>query len=56
MPVSVPAYGEKSFSISEKVINPRKWSAELSNLYHLVLTLKDPAGNIAMSTGCRIYV
>ncbi|MFC2102645.1 glycoside hydrolase family 2 TIM barrel-domain containing protein, partial [Bacteroidota bacterium] len=51
---NVPANGEKSFTISEKVINPRKWSAELPNLYHVVLTLKDHEGNVVMSTGCRM--
>jgi beta-galactosidase len=34
--------------------NPRKWSAEIPNLYHLVLTLKDQDGNILESTGCRM--
>ena len=33
---------------------PKKWSAELPNLYHLVLTLKDGQGRIIESTGCRI--
>ena len=34
--------------------NPLKWSAELPNLYHLVLTLKDQDGHILESTGCRV--
>ena len=54
VPVEVPANGEKRFTISEKIANPRKWSAELPNLYHVVLTLKDPAGKTVMSTGCRM--
>jgi len=52
--VEVPANGETSYVISEKVVDPRKWSAELPNLYHVVLTLKDPSGKTVMSTGCRM--
>ncbi len=52
--VEVPANGEKSYTITEKVFNPRKWSAELPNLYHVVLTLTDEQGNIIMSTGSRM--
>ena len=33
---------------------PEKWSAELPNLYHLVLTLRDEKGNILESTSCRV--
>ena len=34
--------------------NPAKWSAELPNLYTLVLTLKDSKGEIAESRSCQI--
>ena len=54
IPVEIPANSEKSFTITEKVTNPRKWSAELPNLYHVVVTLKDDMGNVVMSTGCRM--
>ncbi|MBE0647596.1 MAG: DUF4981 domain-containing protein [Bacteroidales bacterium] len=52
--VEIPANGEKSFTISEKMLNPRKWSAELPNLYHVVLTLRDHTGKVVMSAGCRM--
>ena len=52
--VNIPANSEKSFVISGKVLNPRKWSAELPNLYHVVLTLRDEQGKVVMSTGCRM--
>ncbi|HPS63831.1 MAG TPA: glycoside hydrolase family 2 TIM barrel-domain containing protein, partial [Bacteroidales bacterium] len=32
--------------------DPIKWSAEIPNLYHVVLSLKDAEGNILESTGC----
>jgi len=54
VPVKAPAHSDKQIAISEKVINPRKWSAELPNLYHVVLSLKDEYGNIVMSTSCRM--
>ena len=39
----------------EKFIpDPLPWSAEVPNLYHLVLTLKDSEGNIIEATGCRM--
>jgi beta-galactosidase len=45
---------EDTINFSRKILTPRKWSAELPNLYHLVITLKDPKGNILESTGCRV--
>jgi beta-galactosidase len=54
IPVEVPANGGKRYAIVETAINPRKWSAELPNLYHVVLTLKDPEGKPVMSAGCRM--
>ena len=54
VPVCIPANSETMVTITETVTDPRKWSAELPNLYHLVLTLKEPDGRIIMSTGCRM--
>jgi len=54
VPVEVAANGESEYTVSEKVVNPRKWSAELPNLYHVVLTLKNEAGQPVMSTGCQM--
>ncbi|MCK9218458.1 MAG: DUF4981 domain-containing protein [Bacteroidales bacterium] len=33
---------------------PQKWSAEIPNLYYLVLSLKDPSGKIIETTGCQV--
>ena len=54
VPIRVPSNGDTSVTIIEKIINPRKWNAELPNLYHLVLTLKNDQGEIVESTGCRM--
>ena len=42
------------FSGSANVKNPLKWSAEHPNLYTLLLVLKDEAGSILETTGCRV--
>jgi beta-galactosidase len=39
---------------TKHIPNPLKWSAEIPNLYYLVLTLKDQEGRIIESTGCRV--
>jgi beta-galactosidase len=45
-PVEVPGQGEVSLDLEQAVRNPKKWSAELPNLYPLVLTLKDGDGKV----------
>ncbi len=40
--------------LEQKVMNPKKWSGEYPNLYNLILTLKDPKGQIIESEGCKI--
>ncbi|MEI7662617.1 MAG: glycoside hydrolase family 2 TIM barrel-domain containing protein [Bacteroidota bacterium] len=45
---------EDTVLFAKYIPNPLKWSAEIPNLYHLVLTLKDKDGNILESTGCRV--
>ncbi|HZL80081.1 MAG TPA: glycoside hydrolase family 2 TIM barrel-domain containing protein [Candidatus Limnocylindrales bacterium] len=42
--VDVGAGQEGAVSLSAKISNPRKWSAEYPNLYQLLLTLKNDAG------------
>jgi beta-galactosidase len=42
--VEVNAGQEGAISLSAKISNPLKWSAEYPNLYRLLLTLKDGAG------------
>ncbi len=53
-PVSLNSGVEDTVYFERKINAPRKWSAELPNLYHLVLILKDSKGKILESTGCRI--
>ncbi|MEM3860094.1 MAG: glycoside hydrolase family 2 TIM barrel-domain containing protein [Candidatus Micrarchaeaceae archaeon] len=38
----------------QKVMNPKKWSAEYPNLYTLVLNLKDSEGKVIESEGCKV--
>ncbi|MFZ4522137.1 MAG: glycoside hydrolase family 2 TIM barrel-domain containing protein [Bacteroidales bacterium] len=46
--------GEDTLYVEKMIPNPRKWSAETPNLYHVVLTLKDESGNVIESMGCRM--
>jgi beta-galactosidase/beta-glucuronidase len=41
-------------ALRAKVENPRKWSAETPYLYTLVLSLKDPQGNVIETESCKI--
>ncbi len=54
IPITVGIATEDTFTYARKIQDPRKWSAELPNLYHLVIALKDKKGNLIESTGCRI--
>jgi len=54
IPVNVGINTEDTFTYTKKIPDPRKWSAELPNLYHLVIVLKDNEGDIIETTGCRI--
>ncbi len=40
--------------LDQKVMNPKKWSAEYPNLYSLILTLKDLEGKVIESEGCKV--
>ena len=40
------AGGEKNYTLSAKVVNPKKWTAETPYLYKLLLTIKDAAGKV----------
>lgn len=53
LPVSFEG-GKAVVSQSVAVDNPKKWSAEEPNLYQLVLSLKDPHGNIIETAGCHV--
>ncbi|MCX6247876.1 MAG: DUF4981 domain-containing protein [Bacteroidetes bacterium] len=45
---------EDTVTFERAVANPDKWSAEIPNLYHLVISLVDPDGKIVESTGCSV--
>ncbi len=47
-------WDEKFDFINMKISNPKKWTAETPNLYTLVLSLKNDAGQITESKSCRI--
>ncbi len=44
----------KTTTITGSVKSPRKWSAEIPNLYTLVITLKDKKGKVIESTSTKI--
>lgn len=45
---------EDTLVFEQFIPDPRKWSAETPNLYHVVLALKDQEGNILETAGCRM--
>ena len=51
----MPQRGEPKFAwLEAKIKNPAKWTAETPNLYKLVLTLNDAAGNLVEADSCAI--
>lgn len=46
VPRELPANNEVTVSITANIANPLKWTAETPNLYTLLLTLTDPAGQV----------
>ncbi|MHC4744847.1 MAG: glycoside hydrolase family 2 TIM barrel-domain containing protein, partial [Planctomycetota bacterium] len=50
-----PQRDNVKFALMEgKVANPDKWSAELPNLYTLLLTLKNAKGDVVETESCRV--
>jgi len=50
-----PQRDNVKFALMEgKVANPKKWSAELPNLYTLLLTLKNAKGEVVETENCRV--
>ncbi|MGF2410710.1 glycoside hydrolase family 2 TIM barrel-domain containing protein [Ferruginibacter sp.] len=50
-----PRLDQVKFGLLEtKIINPKKWSTEEPNLYKLVLSLEDSAGNILEVKTCKL--
>jgi len=45
---------EAALELERKVTNPKKWSAEHPNLYTLLVTLKNPAGDVLQVERCRV--
>ena len=52
--VTVPANSETPVSFDEKIARPAQWSAEIPNLYTLLLTLKDADGKTLTVERSRI--
>lgn len=51
---SISASLSEEISLSGRVSNPDKWTAETPNLYTLLLTLKDERGNLIEATSSKI--
>lgn len=52
--VTVSAQAETSLDLTQAVLNPKKWSAEEPNLYTLLLTLKNLAGDALETIPCAV--
>ncbi len=53
-PVTVAGGGEVAVDFEAAVANPLKWSAEQPNLYSLLITLRDPAGEVVEAESCQV--
>ncbi len=51
--LDVIADSETVIELNTKIENPEKWSAEIPNLYDLILTLKDSENNIVEVEQCK---
>jgi beta-galactosidase len=52
---SYPRLDNVRFGMFQEAIkNPKKWSSEEPNLYTLVVSLKDPQGNITEAKSCKV--
>ena len=52
--VEVEGGTEVTLELERPVADPQKWSAEQPYLYTLLVTLKDPAGDVLEVEGCRV--
>jgi len=52
--ISVRAGDEVTLEMEQAVAGPEKWSAENPYLYTLLVTLKDPAGDVLEVQSCRV--
>jgi len=53
-PLTIASGSTAEFKLSTPVANPRKWSAEIPQLYTLLLTAKDEAGKILETIPWRV--
>ncbi|MEM1124438.1 MAG: glycoside hydrolase family 2 TIM barrel-domain containing protein, partial [Bacteroidota bacterium] len=44
----------QKITFQQKIINPKKWTAEMPNLYQLILILKNERGEVQSVTGCKV--
>jgi beta-galactosidase len=51
---SIPVSGEDTLFYEKFLPYPKKWSAELPNLYYLVLSLRDENGDTIESVSCQV--
>ena len=51
---SIPAGEKAEYAFSTALENPKKWSAEMPNLYTLVLTLKNEKGKTIEAVSCNV--
>lgn len=52
--VSIDPGREDTLSFEKKIDNPRKWSAEIPNLYTLVITLKDEQAKVVEAVSTKV--
>jgi len=52
--VDVEAGGEVTLDLEQAMANPEKWSDERPYLYTLLVSLKDPAGNVLEVESCKV--
>jgi beta-galactosidase len=52
--VQLDAGRETDVELAARVSNPDKWSTESPNLYTLLVTLEDPAGNVVEVVPCNV--
>jgi beta-galactosidase len=52
--VTVAAQGSAEVTLAARVPDPRQWSAECPNLYTLLLTLRDAAGDAIEAIPCKV--
>ncbi len=52
--VNIPINDESLVQLEKKILNPKKWSAEIPNLHDLIICLKDSEENVMEVEHCKI--